>query len=236
MIKVVICDDDKGVIDSIAECLMKVDKKTQQNSIITKYTNPADLKYDISEGERFDIIFLDIEMGDMNGIDVATEIRKYDTLSKIIYVTSHEECVFEVFETNPLDFLKKPIDCEKLAKVYSRACFGVDNFETFEFFYKRKFTKILLKDIIMFYSNKRNIHIVIKGDIEHICNYKVDEIEDILTDKKGRFLRLSKSFLVNYAYIKEFQYDCIKLYSGEIINISEAKRKEIRNFYMSMKG
>lgn len=236
MIKVVICDDDIGVINVIVDCIMKEDKKAQQNSIIAKYTNPADLEYDISEGERFDIIFLDIEMGDKNGINVAAEIRKYDMVSKIIYVTSHEECVFDSFETNPLDFLKKPVDCDKLAKVYNRACLGIDNFETFEFFYKRKFTKILLKDIIMFYSNKRNVHIVIKGDAEHICNFKIDEIEEILIDKKGKFLRLSKSFLVNYTYIKEFQYDSITLYSGEIISISEAKRKEIRNFYMSMKG
>lgn len=66
------------------------------------------------QGSRFDALFIDMEMGGMNGIETANAIREIDERVSIVFVTSHEEYAIDCFQCSPLRFLKKPLQPEKM--------------------------------------------------------------------------------------------------------------------------
>ena len=76
---------------------------------ITDFFKGEDLVERYSSGKDFDIVFLDIEMDKMNGIDTATEMRKYAPEAIIIFVSSHKNYVFDAFRCEAFHFLVKPI-------------------------------------------------------------------------------------------------------------------------------
>lgn len=82
------------------------------------YDNPDKLNSVIeSKALRFDIIFLDIIMGDMNGMTCARIIRQQDTLVKIIFLTSSTDYVYEGYEVNATGYLVKPINIDQYRSI-----------------------------------------------------------------------------------------------------------------------
>ena len=107
MLNIAICDDDNNVINEIEKLLLNVEvtKKVK----INVFYDGTDLVNSILQGNMYDLIYLDIEMGKENGITSAHRIRKIDRHSLIIYVTSHSNFAKEAFEVNAFRFLSKPI-------------------------------------------------------------------------------------------------------------------------------
>ena len=104
--KLCICDDDKTMHEKIRQCLQPFFTESQMPQI-TDFFKGEDLVEHYSSGKDFDIVFLDIEMDKMNGIDTATEVRKYAPEAIIIFVSSHKNYVFDAFRCEAFHFLVK---------------------------------------------------------------------------------------------------------------------------------
>ena len=106
---IAICDDEKIFREQIISYLLKYNNKFN----IFEYYNG----YDLLESEKiFDIIFLDIEMDNINGMIVAEKLRERGVSSIIIFFTSHHEYVHDAFKVKAFRFLNKPIDKVKLVE------------------------------------------------------------------------------------------------------------------------
>lgn len=111
MIHVAICDDDKELTKNLAQ-LLRVTADRQDIDV------DCDLFFDGSELIRaitkqqtcFDLIYLDIEMKDIDGIHAAQALRNAELPALIVYISAHEEYWKELFCTNPFRFLSKPIE------------------------------------------------------------------------------------------------------------------------------
>lgn len=110
MINVAIVDDEKEERRRLQECLQYVTEKTGKAFSVTEFTSGERLlgHYDPSSG--FDILFLDIEMNGMDGLEVARKIRKIDKTVIIIFVTNMAQLVLSGYEVEALDFIIKPLD------------------------------------------------------------------------------------------------------------------------------
>lgn len=110
MIKIAICDDDKNIAAKVENILEEIGKENLLKISIDVFYSGESLQKFYENGNTYDLIYLDIEMTMLNGIEVAKYIRERDRYTIIIYISSHEEYLIQLFEVEPFRFIRKPID------------------------------------------------------------------------------------------------------------------------------
>ena len=112
-IHIAVCDDDYAFRDTL---VLRLNNYAQScSSEISVYAFSNGLELMISE-IKYDLIFLDYKMGIMNGLETAKKLRKKGLKCPIVFVTSFNEIVYDVFEVNAFRFLTKPVEQEALEK------------------------------------------------------------------------------------------------------------------------
>ena len=231
MMRIGICDDVKEIVKSLYEDIYTWAMYHHVNVEIKKIYSGEDLLCEIQYSGCFDVIFLDVELGSLNGLEVARAIRKTDNITKLIFISSHHQYYKEAYEVQPFQFLDKPIEQNKLYTVLEQIYHAVKEKETsFSFAHQRVNYRVLCNDIIYFKSESRYVNIVCKGTSYQFLG-KLDEVERILFERKSNFLRIHRSYLVNAKNIKEYSYENIVLVNGEELMISRNQRINVREAY-----
>lgn len=114
MIKIAFCDDDISVLDELNELMKQYCAEHIREMVCSAFHSPLELLTEIEKGVRFDILFLDVIMPGQNGINVAKEIRQYDDMAKIIFLTSSSEFAVESYAVNAYFYLIKPVCADKV--------------------------------------------------------------------------------------------------------------------------
>ena len=232
MIKIAICDDDKKACDSLNSLIIKANKELSVKSTIDIFYSTSDLKKSLEKKNSYDLIFLDIEFDDINGIQLGTYIRKTlnDHHQQIVYISGFNSYDRQLFDNQPFNFIPKPFDYKKVKSVLNDY---IDIYkhkeELFHFKQKRKQISIPISKIVYFKSYGRKVTVLcIDGHKYKSYDFydKISNINDQLNEY--RFLLIHKSFLVQYRYITEFGYKAIKMINDEIFSISQSNRKKIR--------
>ena len=219
MIKIAICDDDKKIT-------------TQLEDVIEDYLKQLGIRYEINiffdgkelmqhmekEQTEYDVIFLDIEMKDMDGMETARQIRKKNGLVLIIFVTTHTSYAIEAYSVHPFQFIVKPID-EKIVCDYFHQAYEVITAGEFyyEYKYNKEYYRILVNDIMYFESEKRMILIYLKDGIIKQYYDKLNLIQEKFQDSKADFWRIHQSILVNSKYVVKKAFDYVELNKDEEI-------------------
>ena len=236
MLEIAICDDDVIFTGKTEDLLEKLGQRYKIQLDIEVFWDGQELVETIKSGKRFDIIYLDIEMKKMDGLDAANEIRMIDRESLLIYMTSYESYMPVTFDYRPFQFIVKPIQIDKFERCFLKAHKEVlQNDSYFQFKYNKINYRILTQNIMYFESRKRVVSIRTQDTAMKFYG-KLDDVESAMKESKLEFLRIHQSFLVNFKYIEEIAYDRIKLTNGQILYISEDKRKKIGQQYCDIAG
>ena len=163
-----ICDDSSLICSFIEQCITRQAKKERISIETEVWESGEELLYALKNNYDIDILFLDIELITMTGIEIAQYIRKqmdnYDM--QIIYISGKEIYAFDLIDTQPLNFLIKPLNEKKVQEVFMLACKLLGRKEDkFEYTVGRSVIRISFDDIYYFYSMGRIIHIKMKTDI-----------------------------------------------------------------------
>ncbi len=233
MIHIAICDDDRETVRSIETLLRETAAELQVGISCESFYDGAALTETITEQNAyFDIIYLDIEMGGMDGIRAAELLRSQDLPMLIVYVSGHEEYLKELFSTEPFRFLSKPIESEAFREVFLSACRRIQSKAGyFSFTYKKTVHKIPYDRIAYFESRGRQIHIHMTGTGSE--NGETDMFYGKLNDlekrfpspQSSRFLRIHQSFLVNFDHIKSIGFTEVVMMDGTALPISADRQK-----------
>jgi len=231
MIKICICDDKMETVEQLnAEISRELMLLGANYSISCKH-NGKDLLEDMEKKEGFDVVFLDMEMDGINGIETARMIRQKNYDTSIIFISAHEQYLKEAFDLQPHNFLIKPIDDEKLSRVTKEIYeMKQEDQNQFSFEYKRTTYNLNIHDILYLCSDNRVLTMVLK-DGEKTFYGQLSQIEKKLGASPCRFLRIHRSYLVNMYNIKEYNFESIKMQNEKILPISMEKRAKIRNVY-----
>jgi DNA-binding LytR/AlgR family response regulator len=222
--RIAICDDDKVIVDHLHGKVQNIMSKWAINVQIYDFTDAGDMLYEIESTGIFDIIFLDVEIGDYNGIDIAKQLKNKYLVFTLIFISQYDKYYRSAFEVQPFWFLDKPFLDDKLE--YKR--------ETYDFSFNKIYYKITIDKIMYFESTGRIITIhCIDGDI-YQCYSRLSKIEEEMTRRNRTFMRIHQSYYVNQIYIKKYMYDSIMLSNGETLYISLSKRDEIRKKYIEI--
>ena len=234
MLSIAICDDDIQLTGSMERLVEKIAKRNFVDTDIEVFWDGKSLADAVIAGNRFDIIYLDIEMSGEDGISAAKRIRQYDKNALIIYVTSHENHMKESFDVRPFQFLVKPVNEEQMEICFKAAYEDINSGDFyFRCGYQRMNHKVPVRDILYFESKKRKVFIVTEKETFELYG-KLNEIENSMKNCKVSFLRVHQSFLVNYKHVKGQSYDYVVMDNGKEIPISEDRRKTISAQYCSM--
>lgn len=114
MIKIAICDDDLNVIEEISQFLHDYEKN---NSVAFEVLGFYDGDELLASNQKFDLIFLDIEMERIGGFEAADGIREFDMNLPIVYITSHSGHFERAFKVHAFEYIIKPIKQERLLGV-----------------------------------------------------------------------------------------------------------------------
>ncbi|MCR5194762.1 MAG: LytTR family DNA-binding domain-containing protein [Pseudobutyrivibrio sp.] len=234
MLKIAICDDDKNV-SSYIEAFVKPECIAQGiRAEIEVFSDGYYLLKSFEQGNNYNIVFLDIEMQKMDGIDTARKIREINHSSILIYVSSYDAYLKELFEVEPFRFISKPIDEKKLKQYFTEACqrFFNKNEGFFQFSFNKEIQRIPLKDIVYFESNNRAITVYLEDGTDAYFYGKLNEVENELKNSGHLFLRIHQSFYVNYNYVSKMNYSFLTVNwnNDEVdLKISEDRQKLVRN-------
>lgn len=227
MIKVAICDDDVKITCQI-ENMLDANRIDLQISV---FFDGSTLERSVLMGNRFDLIYLDIRMKVMNGLETARSIRNVDSDAIIIYVSKYKIFSEELFEVEPFRFISKPINEEIFQRYFNEAYIKITSRETFfQFKYNKTIIKVPVREIRYFESKGRIIYINMVRDKQKFYD-KLNEVEKNLLSSKYTFLRIHQSFLVNYTYIKKICCTSAVLTDGTVLQISEERQRKIRTLY-----
>lgn len=207
--KIAICDDEPLHIDKIRSILQ--DEETDN------YTKPAILLNAITAGKRYDVLFLDIMMPEIDGISLARELRELDEDMLIIFITSKIEFMQTGYEVKAFRYLLKDQIDTGLPKIWKdikkELLDRADTYFTYEF--ERKTYRYPCRDVLYLESNLRRIILHTKRDTAVLYG-KLDD----LAIKYSMFVRIHKSYLVNRRHIRSISAGMVVLSSGDVLPIS----------------
>ena len=228
-----ICDDEQKARDYIADkikCLYSTD------TIVTYVSGRALLCAETLP----DILFLDIQMPQPDGVETAKRLRQKDKNMIIIFVTATADYVFEAFDVGAFHYLVKPFADNKFTEVFQNARRQVldrKNAEAFSMSVPRKKPGILitaggkhftihLEDIIYaeVYDRKIMIH-TLDSDIEYYGKMK-----DLEKEVGEDFFRTHRAYLVNFRYITKYDATTIYLKKGQALMSKQNYREFVRRY------
>lgn len=230
VLQFIICDDDLAFCNHLKSKIESI--KGSKGIKITVYTHSSEL---IEAYASADAVFLDIDMPNASGFEVAKEIRKHDSKVKIVFVTSYNEMVYQSFEYAPFRFIRKSYLDNELNSVLSAIYTACENENHFiQLKLKEGYTRKSINEIIYIeiYGHEINIHttsnevLISYGDL-HTYEKELDDMG---------FVRISKSYLVNCRYIYAINYKCVVLDDKKRLPLSRKKAdavKEVYHHYLS---
>ncbi len=225
-LNIAICDDEKVIREQIKELAEK-----EMPCVCDGLYETGDAL--LAAGKQFDIVFLDIQMEGTDGIETAKRLRQRDEDTILIFITGIREYVFEAFDVAAFHYLLKPIEVDKFREVFRRAGRELEKRKSKRretvFIKTRNRSFSLEKDSIL-YIESRGKKVEIHTTGETIEAYaSMNEMEGQLG---GGFFRCHRGYLVNMAYVAEYDSGSITLNNGEYVYLAKEKYGEFVKAYM----
>lgn len=234
MVKIGLCDDNAVYIEQLSTILKSISYSRNMDIEITSFKSGEDLvNFCSSHSNYFDILFLDILMDGINGINAAQTIRKICSDIYIIFVTTSKEYALDSYSVNAYGYILKPFSedfiSEKFLELYNKI--NLDRKNVIYVKSNQDIYTLQLNNIIYFESNLRKITAYTNNG-ETITFYnKMSNLETEI--KTSVFVRCHRSFLVNLIYIKNIIGLDVITIDNKYIPISKKYLNNIRDSFTS---
>lgn len=220
--RIAICDDREECLEqtlsAVKKCLPGVEAR------IDLYKNGL-IFLQAFQDRPYDLVFLDIEMPQIDGITLAKRLRKISGDVPIIFLTSHIEYALEGYEVNALRYLTKPVDPGKLRQVLSLLVERMRQQRTLWIKTELCEQKIQIKDIVFMEAQNQNI--LICTTTEAYCvRYNLSDYEKELA--QDGFFRVHRGYLVSLAHVKSIGKNEVTMGDGTALPVSRSKEKELK--------
>mgnify|MGYP002511782281 FL=1 len=233
MIRIAFCDDDKSVLGELKGLMEQYCTKRNQELAYTVFYSSLELLAEIEKGMRYDILFLDIILPNENGISIAKEIRQYDTVVKIIFLTSSSEFAVDSYTVGAYFYQMKPIREGNFFKLMDSAISECQKEQQHSLIQRCKggFTRIDLDRL-------EYCEVLGRTLLFHMENGRVLEGTGSMDKLYGQlsqydnFLRPHRSFLINMEFIQKISYRTITMENLAEIPIPHGKYSEMKSVYL----
>ena len=212
MLRIAICDDSQDARLSLHGAIERsLDNLGQQAEIYEFSSGEGLLRWMDRHIGEIDLVFLDMEMGELDGMETAKRLRRNFEGLQLVFVTAYADRVFEGYSVSALAYIMKPPKPKQLDEVIAR-CLESLHRDSGKVFLCRSGDvsyRVQLKDILYFYSDRRQLTCVARHR-----NYTFyGKLDDIQQELGGGFVRIHQRYLVNSAAVDKM--------SGSEVSIGE---------------
>jgi DNA-binding LytR/AlgR family response regulator len=218
LIKIAVCDDDDKIILDIKSKISEFMNKTSYKAEIHAFSCAEAL---LKSEELYDIVFLDIQMGSMTGMEAAKRIRQAGSDCFLIFVTVLKEYVYDAFSVEASDYLLKPLNDQRFQSTMARVFHAVVNKKTSVLTIQTGSwcKSIRFADILYCEAINRKIFVHTKQEIIDYY-FRINELEKQL---EPDFFCCHRSYLVNLQAVCGYENGLAKLVNGENIPVSRLR-------------
>ena len=222
MIRIAICDDEKHMSDHIRSMVLNFFRKKNREISLRMFSGGEEL---LSYNGQIDILFLDIQMKDMDGMETARKLRADKFRGFLVFITVLKEMVFQSFEVQAYDYLVKPVDKKQFEKTMERLYASMQNTSEGSLLVKKGYEgRIIREDEIVFCEIiDRKIYVnLVSGEV---VDY-YERIENLETKLDNRFYRCHRSYLINLKHLKGYKNGTAYMDNGKEIPVSRLRSRE----------
>lgn len=227
--KLAICDDNEADCRYIEKLVHDWAKEKSLSVRIDCFPTAEAFLFQYEEQKDYDILLLDIEMGQMDGVQLAKQIRKDNEAVQIVFITGFSEYIAEGYEVAALHYLMKPVNVDKLAQVLNRAVEKLAKNECVLFveqagemlripFYEIRYLEVLKN------------YVTIHGKQDYIVKKTLGEFEKELDE---RFFRTGRSYIVNLSFVQRVTKTEVWLTDGTMIPLSRGMYEAVNRAIIS---
>ena len=234
MLNIIILEDQTEQADRLSQMLKKYAEAHESFSYQLKLYDrsiPFLTEYKCDA----DILFMDIQVPDMLGIDAAKRVRQMDNRVMIIFITMLTQYAIEGYSVGAFDYVLKPVRYEEFSTKMDRVCRMLahqNTSMTLEVRTKEEIRRISADDIA--YIEVANHDILIHTGDEVIRQWgNLKSFEDKLTD--AHFVRCNACYLVNLKYVRGISGDTVTV-GTDTLSVSKSKRKDFLTAVAQYKG
>lgn len=228
-VSIAVCDDEPLDREQTArmtkEILMEEDIPTQ----ISAYSDGASLLDAVKSGKVFQILLLDVMMEDLNGIDLASELRRQGNHTDIVFISSNRDMALRGYEVSAARYLAKPLEPERLREALLYCCEARLGQKEILLPSAGGWTRIFPPDIIYAESWERGVRLVLK-DGQSEANVKISDLAAMLPERQ--FVLCHRTVLVNLACVRSIRYCELETKTGKLLPISKYRQAETRRKFM----
>lgn len=225
---IVICDDEPYARSQIRKSIEHF-VNTDYDIQIMEFSSGEEFIKKLSDDFNADIIFLDIEMNKIDGIDTAKLIRIHDKKAIIIFVSSHKERVFDTFDCETFNFITKPISEERFNEVFLKA---IEKYKLLNAYFivtwKNENIKLPVDEIKFFESYRKHVIFhTYSGEYQMVA-----KLSDTLAKLAPYgFIQTHQGYVVNMNLIRRFENLDIILIDGTKVPMSMRKKTTVLSEY-----
>lgn len=230
-IKIAIIENEVIHMDHLSTLITQWSKETDTEIEVETYTSGE--SFFNEHNLEYHLLFLDIELGNMNGTTLAHRLREKGYCGELVFTTSHQEYVFEGYDVHALNFLLKPLRYEKVANVMN---FVRDTTKKNYFYFQtpQKQFQILYHDIIAFTSWKHYIEIMTTSKEEKDNETIRISLKNLLPLLPPEFIQCHRTSVINIHHIQKITLDTIYLTNQVNLPISKTYFKNVQNAFLTL--
>lgn len=225
MLKIAICDDERVIIDELYKMLNGLLQSSQYANEIMIFPNGEGV---LEEAEKLNIVFMDIDMPEKDGLQLGQELKAKNPKCMIIMATGMVERYKEAFYIKAHRFVTKPFDKEEVEEALFTAIEEENNRNFIEVYYQRNQYNILQEEIQYLEAYSGYTELEIAGKRFRKDNSLL-EIENILSDIL--FVRVDRKYIVNLRYVQTYSNDKF-IIGDKRFSISRRNRKKFEHKYV----
>lgn len=233
MYQAAIVEDDATTLKYLKDTMIKEFEKRDTTVAFDSFTSGYRFLEMYKAHYHYDVIFLDIEMPEINGIDVCKKIREFSSDSLVVFISNKEELVFQTFEVQPFRFIRKEAFENTVTSLVSSI---IGKWK------QNKGTLLQLQETgsndiysfsiqhILYIEAQRKDCLIVTTEGTCTFRCKLMELEEKLT--AFRFIKIHRSYLVNYMHIFRIGKSSVILTDGSELPISRGKTEEVKQLFL----
>lgn len=227
VLQIAVCDDEQVVADHLKKMVADIMEKKKENFFVRTFLSGEEL---LCSEIRYDLIFLDIEMPGIDGIETGKRLQQKYSGSKIVMATGMRERVKEAFVISAFRFVTKPFEIEELTEAIEAFLNGRIGNEEIEVYWNRNLIRVRQRDIIYAEAYDGYIELYIK---DQICRKETTllKLEEELNKKM--FFRIHRKYIINLSQIESYQKGTVCMAEGQKLAVSKRNLKEFEKAYVT---
>ena len=216
--RIAVCDDQPSQLLNLTKKLNLYAEARHVRFRIHAYPSAEAFLFDFFENRNFDLLLLDIEMAEMNGIELAKRVRAESETVQLCFITGYPDYMNQGYDVEALHYLLKPVSTEKLFEVCDRFLKAVETRPRFFLFsVGKEVVRVYEKDV--FYGETQGHYVLLhtkQGELK--LRMTMPELEKQLGEG---FFRTGRSFAVNLRYVMRITKTDVLLEDGTAVPLGK---------------